>query len=427
MQIYTASSLSQPEKDAQPPMTQSIQPGLPLPPSLRGAEIGSFAHYTILVRMPKIARRVLAENSLSPEAIDKLESLISELPSGKIRQLTDVGAPDATGWQEMVAPYLHQDWLEVPWFFAETYFYRRIVEATGFFEVGHGQGSDPYRVQKQLGLENARIAIRDLSSQLGSWLAQPWNEVIFSRLLSVDLWGNQVDLSIWPAGEDGQPSHASSDQQLAHLLADDSEQVFRHLDSSPGPVQVEFIVDNAGFELVGDLCLADYLLSSKRASTVRLNLKSHPTFVSDAMIVDVEKSVAFLEADHHQDIRAFGARLRAHLQSGRLLLADHLFWTSSWDAWQMPQQLRDELSPSRLIISKGDANYRRLLGDRHWPFTTPFADIVSYFPAPLVALRTMKSPIATGLRAERVQELDQNSSDWVQSGQYGVIQFAMGK
>lgn len=408
-------------------MMQSIQPGLPLPPSLRGAEIGSFAHYTVVVRMPKIASRVLAENSLAPDAAAKVEALISELPSGKIRHLTDTTAPDTSGWREMVAPYLDHDWLEVPWFFAETYFYRRIIEATGYFESGDGQGADPYQVQKQLGLDSSRAAIADLCSQLQSWLGQPWNEANFCRLLSIDLWGNQVDLSIWPAGEDGQPSHASSDQQQAHLLADDSRQVFQHLDRDPGPVQVEFIVDNAGFELVGDLCLADYLLSSQRAGTVRLNLKSHPTFVSDAMIADVEKSIAFFEADPNRDVQSLAARLRGHLQSGRLLLADHLFWTSSCDAWQMPQPLRDEMSASRLIVSKGDANYRRLLGDRHWPFVTPFADIVTYFPAPLVALRTLKSPVATGLQAERVRALDQGPADWIQSGRYGVIQFAMGK
>jgi hypothetical protein len=76
------------------------------------------------------------------------------------------------------------------------------------------------------------------------------------------------------------------------------------------------------------------------------------------------------------------------------------------------------------VISKGDVNYRRLLGDRHWTYTTPFAQVVSYFPAPLLALRTVKSNVAAGLDAMRVRELNEHDGRWVVSGEWGVMQFA---
>ena len=57
--------------------------------------------------------------------------------------------------------------------------------------------------------------------------------------------------------------------------------------------------------------------------------------------------------------------------------------------WEMPLELHRQLSTSYLVLSKGDANYRRLLGDRHWDFTTPFAQAVGSVPAPLLALRTI--------------------------------------
>jgi hypothetical protein len=85
-----------------------------------------------------------------------------------------------------------------------------------------------------------------------------------------------------------------------------------------------------------------------------------------------------------------------------------------------------ELARADLVISKGDANYRRLLGDRHWAFTTPFDEVVSYFPAPVLALRTLKAEVACGLSAEQVEHLDNTHPDWLTSGEWGVIQFASG-
>jgi Damage-control phosphatase ARMT1-like domain len=70
----------------------------------------------------------------------------------------------------------------------------------------------------------------------------------------------------------------------------------------------------------------------------------------------------------------------------------------------MPQQLRDEFSgksaahpnsgSSAMVFVKGDANYRRLLGDRTWALDTPFSDVVSYFPVPVCALRTLKAEVS---------------------------------
>ena len=46
------------------------------------------------------------------------------------------------------------------------------------------------------------------------------------------------------------------------------------------------------------------------------------------------------------------------------------------------------LAEADVVLAKGDANYRRALGDAHWPWTPPLADVVSYFPTPIVFLRT---------------------------------------
>jgi len=106
-----------------------------------------------------------------------------------------------------------------------------------------------------------------------------------------------------------------------------------------------------------------------------------------------------------------------------LTLSDDFFWTSPYAFWEMPGSLYDDLSQSDLVIVKGDMNYRRLLGDLHWQFDTRFEDIVSYFPAPLLALRTLKSEVACGLKMEQIDMLKNKESDWLTNGKNGVIQF----
>ncbi|CAM5228649.1 Damage-control phosphatase ARMT1-like metal-binding domain-containing protein OS=Streptomyces griseomycini OX=66895 GN=FHS37_002772 PE=3 SV=1 [Streptomyces griseomycini] len=63
----------------------------------------------------------------------------------------------------------------------------------------------------------------------------------------------------------------------------------------------------------------------------------------------------------------------------------------------MPDDLRADFAAAAVTLVKGDLNYRRLVGDRYWPPTTPFADVTAHFPGPVAALRTLKSDVITGL------------------------------
>jgi hypothetical protein len=152
-------------------------------------------------------------------------------------------------------------------------------------------------------------------------------------------------------------------------------------------------------------------------------LKPHPTFVSDATIQDVRDTLEVLAADSDTEVRSLAHRLQNYIAEGRLLYREDPFWTLPLVFWEMPEALRSELAQSSLIFIKGDANYRRCLGDRKWSYTTPFEDIVCYFPAPFVALRTLKSEVAAGLQLEQIETLNQEDSQWLTNGQWGVIQF----
>jgi uncharacterized protein with ATP-grasp and redox domains len=399
-------------------------PKLPLPSPLLGSEVGTFTEYTVTQRMPAIACRVIAENDF-PENINAcLKQLASELASEPLTPLLHDTGVDFSAWVKYLEPFKGQRWIDVPWFLAETYFYRLILEITNYFRPGELQGVDPFQLQKNKGLETSFDSIIALCIQLNQWLAdaqkeEKLNQTALIALLYFALWGNRVDLSLWSALENDR-SRFDIQSQQAHILVDDATKVTELLVSKGK--RIDFVIDNAGFELVCDLCLVDYLLGSGVANQVKLHLKPHPTFVSDAMIKDVLHTIEFLAASNHEDVTLFAKRLQENIASERLVLCEDYFWTSPLPFWEMPDSLKSDLSAANLIVIKGDANYRRLLGDRHWDFTTNFADIVSYLPAPILALRTLKSEVVAGLKPEVIEQVAKCDSDWLTNGQWGVIQ-----
>jgi len=395
-----------------------------LPPPLRGTDPDSFTHRTIATRWPRIAGRVIEENDF-PDGINaRIQALREDLPDGTIRRLTDRGAPDAALWDLYVAPHEEVSWLEAPWFFGETYFYRRILEATGYFQSGVGAQVDPFSYQKEEGLTQTADRIRALAR--GRARARENDErtrAVLAKLFRAALWGNQADLSMWTAGEDG-PDHQDLAQAEEHLLADDTAAALDHLGRLDRPARVDVWADNAGFELVSDLALVDGLLDTEAVDRVVIHLKVHPTFVSDATIDDVHETLRALMASDDEAVQALAGRLHAALGSGRLRLRDAWVWTSPLRARELPVHARAELARADLLISKGDANYRRLLGDRHWDFTTSFREAVAPLPVPVLALRTHKSEVAAGLPGAQVDRLNEVAPDWSVNGEWGGIQYA---
>ncbi len=397
------------------------RPALPLPPPLKAAEEGTFTRFSVVVRLPEILRRMMAENDFSSEVRSHLEELIAEIPETPLRPLHDPGAPDEADWVGYLAPYRGQDWLHAPWFLVEAYFYRRILAAIGYFQPGPAYLADPFAHQKRLGLETSHALIAALCARVEE-LEQdgPPSADAWARLLETDLWGNRADLSLWPAGK-GHP--VDFNQAAEHILVDDRQAAAGGLARLAGaPARLDWLVDNAGFELVADLCLVDYWLASHPASSARLHLKAHPTFVSDALPGDVQPALAFLAGEAQPATRRLGQRLGAALADGRLRLRPHLFWNSPLPLWEAPAALLAELGGADWVITKGDAHYRRLLGDLHWPFTTPFGAALAYFPAPLLALRTLKSEIVAGLRAGQAEQTSALDKDWLSDGRWGLVQ-----
>jgi uncharacterized protein with ATP-grasp and redox domains len=392
-----------------------------LPPPLRGLEPDSWARTTIVERLPDIARKIPEENDFPGSIEQELKILWNEIPEQKIRPIKDQGSPDFGDWRGYTADHLDQNWLETPWFFAEIYFYRRVMEAVRFFE----RGEDPFLAQKEKGYQQSAPAIEQYADQLLDWLRSGLDpEEYLQEALYFTLWGNQADYSLWPADGDSSPEHEDRQAAQEHLLADDSPILMELLGGDQVLPRVDFLLDNAGFELITDLGLADLLLSSGRVDRVVLHAKAHPTFVSDVIPKDVNDAVRMLAEDSSKGVQQFGRRLRGHARDARMLVRADLFWNSPLAMWDLPEGVERTLAGADLLISKGDANYRRLTGDRSWEFTTPFSEVIDYLPVPLAAFRTLKAELAVGLTRDAVRRARRADPDWMTDGRWGVIQYA---
>ena len=394
-------------------MTQSAS----LPPLLLTSNPGSFAHNTLKVRVPRILRDTVEANDFPPGVRVRLEALYEELTVGRIRPLEE-DAPDAAQWNAWSAPYVGRAWLDVPWYWAEAYFYRRLLEATGYFQPGEMARIDPFAPikRREWAADAAPAAVTAVLENLSDDL-----RTRFEQTFHASLWGNRTDLSYTIAAHLG--ATAEPGQERANLLVDDWLAVWEHL-TNRDMNKVAIITDNAGTELLMDVVLADFLLTAELASGVQMHLKPQPFYVSDAMKQDLADGTdALIEAGGAA--ARLGRRMDGAIVAAEISLRTHPFYCSPLFYEEIPADLRASFAEMNLVIVKGDANYRRLVGDRHWPSTTPFSAVTAHFPAPVVALRTFKSELVVGLaegQAEREAAVD---PDWLVNGRRGVIQAAL--
>jgi hypothetical protein len=388
-----------------------------LPPPILTSEPDSFAQRTFKVRIPRIIEETVELNFFPSQVCIALEKLRTEILDGSIRGLSEATA-DQTFWDRISRPYLGQSWLDVPWYWAEAFFYRRILEATHYFKPPEAtplRSFDPYSNIKQTEWE-PHAAPRSVNSLLEGLPTEP--QARFQRLLHASLWGNRTDLS-YNVAEQVERAARIEDER-SNLLVDDSEHVWEYLCAQPRRHLV-IITDNVGTELLADLALADFMLARGLITRIDLHLKPQPFFVSDAMANDVVVGLNALAAGGDA-ARSLGERLQVHLQNKRLRVRTHWFYATSLFYFQLPADLHRDLGRNDLVILKGDVNYRRLLGDAHWPPTTPFRQPTAYFPAPLVALRTLKAELIVGLALGQAQQLYGQDPSWQVNGQRGLVQ-----
>jgi uncharacterized protein with ATP-grasp and redox domains len=387
----------------------------PPPPFLMVSEPGSFAEYTITQRKPQIIADILDTNPYDSGVAAALRAFLDELRAGQVAPLQEQ-ADDTDFWRSAWLPWQGKTWRELSWFFAETYFYRRVLEIVGYFQPGQGHLRDPFAYCK-------RRALEDGLQQLGQFCASfpaglPVAEE-FALRLHYSLWGNRFDLSNVQAIVEA--NRLRKQEPSENLLLIDHTARLWDLFSAGQIRRLDVIADNSGLELLSDMALMDMLLARDLVERMRVHLKPQPFFVSDAMPQDFAATVGALQAHPQPELRELGARLEQYQRAGRLAAHTHPFWTTCLFFSQFPPDLAQTLAEADLLLCKGDVNYRRLLEDRHWPPTTDLAAVTRFMPAPFVSLRTLKGELIVGLPEGLAESLDQRDPTWLINGKRGLI------
>ena len=380
-------------------------------PSITGKLETSFAYFTIRNRLPYILHKIIEENNYVGDERSGLEDLRNNILYGKVEFLPVNGAKIAK-WEKWLRPFIGKTWYELPFYFAEAYFYSMILDRINYFmdEI------DPF-------LKTKRKDILDNSDQFSLILRnlrkyfqkEKDRSLRLNYLLHLCLWGNKSDLSQIELNRT-----ESGNLQAGYTLIDDAERICNVF--STKCERVDIILDNSGIELFTDLVLANQLISLGFAKTVVLHAKQLPTFVSDATIEDIRQLCDFLRNQHDHETQEFAVLIEDYLKSSRIIIKDHSFWNAPLHFYEMPLTLYLELEKSDMIVFKGDANYRRIFGDKELPLSLKTEDLAHYLPTNSMTIRILKSEIITGLSTHEISEVNHFEQDWLISGKYGLIQ-----
>ena len=150
--------------------------------------------------------------------------------------------------------------------------YRRIRAL--FAHTQHWQEYDPFAKQKIGTFASAAPGVFALALSVNNLIESPaktedpeYLQAAFLELAQVALWGNATDLSLLQNLSHAdiqalQKTGKAAQKEAEHLiLANDLDKAWNHLRGLKN-ARVDLVLDNAGFELYGDLLLADWLLST---------------------------------------------------------------------------------------------------------------------------------------------------------------------
>lgn len=399
----------------------------------------SFAYLTIETRF-KENYKIVAENFDSEEfdsysVFEKSNIFKKEC---KIRENTIIEEEltrflednkDALGTSSSMT--LRSYFRSVPFLLAEYYFYYHLLYLYHEKKKLYDIIEDPYRCYKLKHLNDGKgnNSFDALLSKFKSIFSNP--AVSPHGFLLGCLNMNSIDLSQLEVNvrefknsnmpiDDSSIFHRFITKELSEIRDNgDNQELVAHL-----------ITDNSGFELMSDILLASYLLHTTKLTKIAFHVKRLPIFVSDTIMSDVvdafkvlnsklkdSTQFSMIKESVNEQVYICEAIPNKHIcfivedQWHRETLFQNLSIFNSWNTD----------NSCSLIIVKGDLNYRRMVGDKHWNPTDSIIDRVSYIHKPILIIRSLKSNVVLGVSNEK--QYSDNAPNWKVSGDYGIIHF----
>lgn len=389
-----------------------------------------------------------------------MEDLMEDLQQNrKLRPIIDDGEGDIPLWNKEIAKYFRgKDFMNAPWLFAEAYKYRRLHEC--FSVSRYWKDYDVFFRQKCETFSRSGDAVFELSTRFADPFVyknetmdesakQDARRLIFHELTQVCLWGNSTDLSLLinMTEEDIKKLQSTGGAALAatevNILGNHMKELWT-LVSTFKKARIDFVLDNAGFELYCDMVYADWLIQSGIASVIHFHGKKFAWFVSDVTKQDwdwILNSCVYGHLfptntdDEVASLKKMGERWKSYEKEGRWVYESHPFWITGYTFWELKNEAPDlflHLADSDLVIFKGDLNHRKLTYDCHAPPSTPFDIAIGPLASeagapPVCSLRTIKSDVVVAIPGETAERLDKDEPGWKISGKYAVVLLSEGR
>ncbi|XP_012136837.2 damage-control phosphatase ARMT1 isoform X2 [Megachile rotundata] len=369
----------------------------PFGEQLRGIYKRSFAYITIKDRLPVILTKIIDTLSRNKESIAQkygenateeikqivgfISKLKNQITTNKtlkpLRLLTNGEDNDAEEWNKYLLKRTEIEngtpvWFNTIWLYCECYMYRTIAQEF--------------------------LLTCDLSLSAGADVNQTCNPI--AVLKSLD----------------------------ENILVDNSESIWNLLtkkETNESTI-IDVVLDNAGYELFTDLCLSVFLIAGKFAGKIRFYVKRYPWYISDATTNDFYWTLDYMKNSSNKNLQQLSNLAYDYLKNKLWTIEEESFWTGPYDFADMKEHdpvLYAKLSEAKIAIFKGDLNYRKLVGEINWEYTTEFTEALRGFqPTTILSFRTVKSDVCVGLPRGVAEELFKKDESWMFSGDYGLIQ-----
>lgn len=459
-----------------------------VPPVYYNNDTHSFGFSTARSRWPKIiitaiedVKLEISNNSSSNSSksiqgskiVSALENLEKSLLNNEIiKPFNKHNIPCLDSYDETLLKFSKEndgkpiDWLTGPWLFIECYLYRYIdaeIKSQSEwlnFDIFERLKRETFQ-SSSLGIYELAIRYKQLNEEINSKGASNIDndtlKLLFEEFIDISLWGNATDLSLLAnASLEDIKSVQGKEARLKsakNILCNDLPEAWNHLLSIEDikKRRVDFVLDNAGFEFYTDLILSLFLLDSNLVNEVVFHCKTRPWMVSDTMVKDYQLFIEYMTdksffKEHHEELNFVIEKIEEYRKLNKFKLVDSEFWTCDLDYWNINKnetkyggaELYNYFQDSSLVIVKGDLNYRKLTGDRHWPRDTPFKSAIDGLSSSninILALRTCKADVCAGLPKGKDEELieywkslgNEIGELWCSSGKWAVISFSNGK